>query len=532
MLFIEGTNLKHVFCFQFRRTGLTYGNGATVAYGRSWAGDLLSLVHAWGSAPNNLGGGSGVTFTHGYAPDHRLASTSVSSTAFEWKPATGGATPLGTDIFNPANLLNQLTQVTLSGTAARSVTWDAAGNMTTDSVLTYVHDAENRLTNVTRTTPSLNATYTYDPMGRRVQRNVNGTSIFTLHDGDEEIAEYDATGALIRRFIPGPGTDEPIAIVVPGVGGGAIERRFFHEDRIGNVIAMSGRNAGNTAPILAEGPFTYDAYGRSPQPLGTSATSTPFRYTGRRLDAETGNYYYRARFYTPTLGQFIETDPVGYADSMNLYAYVGGDPVNAVDPSGRDAVPSFIPTWMCGGDGACRQQMIDDSVAIKQYEAVGAAIALAIVAIPVVINAVILSPTVMTRATTAIGDMLLGEALGGASIGTAALGAGAKGLASTLNRAKQGKHIPGHNNYLPGRSILTHSDPQGLLTSKAGTGKVVNGIPAGQAGSKEVVDFGVNIGTHISGTTGKATPTSVGTIHYSKKDAHIVPAHPSSPARN
>jgi len=255
-------------------------------------------------------------------------------TAFEWKPGAGGATALGTDVFNPANLLNQLTQVTLAGTAARSVTWDAAGNMTQDGVLTYVHDAENRLTSVTRTTPSLNASYTYDPLGRRVQRNVNGTSTFTLHDGDEEIAEYDATGALIRRFIPGPGTDEPIAIVVPASGGGAPERRFFHEDRIGNVIAMSGRNAGNTAPILAEGPFTYDAYGRSPQPLGTSATSTPFRYTGRRLDAETGNYYYRARFYTPTLGQFIETDPVGYADSLNLYAYVGGDPVNATDPSG------------------------------------------------------------------------------------------------------------------------------------------------------------------------------------------------------
>jgi len=224
--------------------------------------------------------------------------------------------------------------VTLSGSAARTVTWDAAGNMISDGVLTYVHDAENRLTQVTRATPSLNATYTYDPLGRRVQRNVNGTSTFTLHDGDEEIAEYDATGALIRRFIPGPGTDEPIAIVVPASGGGAPERRYFHEDRIGNVIAMSGLASGGSAPALAEGPFTYDAYGRSPQPLGTSATSTPFRYTGRRLDAETGNYYYRARFYTPTLGQFIETDPVGYADNLNMYAYVGGDPVNATDPSG------------------------------------------------------------------------------------------------------------------------------------------------------------------------------------------------------
>ena len=85
---------------------------------------------------------------------------------------------------------------------------------------------------------------------------------------------------------------------------------------------------------------------------------------------------------------------------------------------------------------------------------------------------------------------------------------------------QQGKHIPGHNNYIPGRSPSTHKDPQGLVNKFAGKGEPVGNIPRGQPGFKERVDFGEVIG-EVGGK-----PTTKGIIHYSKDGVHIVPANP------
>jgi RHS repeat-associated protein len=79
--------------------------------------------------------------------------------------------------------------------------------------------------------------------------------------------------------------------------------------------------------------LVYAEYGN----LSSASTGTgvPYRFTGRRFDAETGLYYYRARYYTPGLGRFMQMGPIGTKDDLNLYAYVGNDPLDKTDSSGN-----------------------------------------------------------------------------------------------------------------------------------------------------------------------------------------------------
>ncbi|MDH4236669.1 MAG: RHS repeat-associated core domain-containing protein [Nitrospira sp.] len=67
----------------------------------------------------------------------------------------------------------------------------------------------------------------------------------------------------------------------------------------------------------------------------TGTVEQPYTYTGREFDAESGLYYYRARYYDPTMGRFLSEDPIASTGGLNLYAYVGNDPLNWIDLSGR-----------------------------------------------------------------------------------------------------------------------------------------------------------------------------------------------------
>ncbi len=282
-----------------RRTFTSRNNGANSSYAYDGISRLASLTNDPAGTVQDL------TLGFAYNPAGQIISRSVSNNAYVYTPAS-------TAIAYVNNILNQLTSINGSG-----VGYNSRGEITSVPGATYGYDALGQMTSASAGFGS--AGFTYDNLGR-LRGSTGSTTRRYLYDGQQVIAEYDGSGVIQGRYVPGLGLND---VVTSYDAGG--NRSWLLSDERQSVVALTN---GSGAAFVTN---TYDEYG-----VPAASNAGLFQYTGQMWLPDAQLYHYRARAYAPQIGRFMQTDPIGYGAGANIYAYVGGDPVNMIDPLGLE----------------------------------------------------------------------------------------------------------------------------------------------------------------------------------------------------
>ena len=246
--------------------------------------------------------------------------------------ALGNRTSIDKDgslTFYTSNQVNEYMEI--QGDTSAFPVYDPNGNLTEDGHFSYFYDFENRLTSVDNDS---SVTYIYGPLGRRIQKNTPSDTTYYYYDGERVIEERNALDQTKATYVYGNWIDDVISM---NRGGNTY---YYHKNGLGSIATVT-----DSAGVVSEN-YAYNGFGKVSiydlyfNALDSSAIHNPYMFTGRRLDEETGQYYYRARHFDPLNARFIQRDPIGIwvdeANNGNGYTYVANNPTNYVDPSGKE----------------------------------------------------------------------------------------------------------------------------------------------------------------------------------------------------
>lgn len=327
-------------------TGNAAGSTRTIGYDDG--GRITGFTHANGAGTAQ----PTLDQSFGYDGLDRLVSAIVSAVQYGYAyDATGNRTSrtvAGTSYANGiAATNNRLTSVQTpgtSGTVTNTYAHDAAGNLTSDGASSFTYGARGRASSVTVAAGTLG--YLYNGLELRTVKTgpvavvPGGAAYYVYDEAGQQLGEYDSAGVPVHETIYLDGL--PVGVIrQTRTGSGATLNvqsvaDFVYSDHLATprVIARASDHA---IAWRWDGAEAFGATAPDENPSGLGAYKFNQRFPGQSFDAETGAFYNWHRSYSPALGRYTQSDPIGLVGGVNTYGYVGADPISSLDPDGLQA---------------------------------------------------------------------------------------------------------------------------------------------------------------------------------------------------